>query len=69
MGGLLESPEIWLAVALLIATWAAITWAAFSRKPDAHMEFLCRLIENIPGDTPLAAHTDEANPVQPNQVT
>ena len=69
MPGFSQSPETWLALALLIAILAAITRAAFSRTPDARMNFFFCLFENLPSDEVLDPGTQEANPVPPKQET
>ncbi len=59
-----QSPETWLALALLIVTLAAITCAAFSRKPDARMEFFLRLLGNLPSEEAPSSLDNETVSVQ-----
>ena len=69
MGWLSESPESCFVLVLLIALWSAVISLALSRKPDARMNFLLRLIENIPDCGPFAPRAHEANPVRSKQGT
>ena len=67
MGWISQPPEVWVGLALLILIVAVITHAALSKKPDAHMEFLSQLIENLPADEFSVSRPDEPNPIPARQ--
>jgi hypothetical protein len=64
MGWISQSPEAWAGLALLIVIVSAVTHIAFSRTPDARMDFFLRLLANLPNDDVFAPNAPEASPVQ-----
>ena len=65
MGLISLSPEGWLGVALLLMIVTAIIPAALSQKAVPRMDFLLRLLENLPNDEVPTPRTGTTGVVRP----